>query len=86
MGLMGRLMRVNRCSRKQCRGVFRKMRAVVKKVAVNSGIKSQQLKFQYDISSYVLNFDDGCCKLGDIDRAFLQQKFTWVYVIAVVEY
>lgn len=85
MGLFGRLMRVNRCSRKQCRSVFRKMQVVVKKVAVNSGLKSQQLNFQYDISSYALNFDDSCCKFGDIDIASLQQKFICVYVISVVE-
>lgn len=61
------------------------MQAVLKKVAVNSGLKSQQLKFRYDFSSYALNFEDGCCKLRDIDMASLQQKFTWVYVILVVE-
>lgn len=62
------------------------MRAAINKAAVKSGLKRQQLNFQYDPSSYALNFDDGCCRGGDMDRGFLQKEnFTCVYVIKVVE-
>lgn len=62
------------------------MRSAIKKVVVKSGLKRQQLNFQYDPSSYSLNFDDGCFKGGEINRGFLQKEnVTCVYIIKVVE-
>lgn len=85
MGLIGRLVRANCYGMQQCRSVFWRMRAAIKKGAVKSGLKRQQLNFQYDPSSYALNFDDGCCIGGDVDRGFLQKEnFTCVYVVKVV--
>lgn len=86
MGLTGRLVWVNSYSKKQCRSLFWRMRAAMKKAAAKSG---QKLKFQYDPSSYALNFDDG---FGERNRSFQPPKFleecsntatTWVYVIWV---
>ncbi|BBH00844.1 hypothetical protein Prudu_010941 [Prunus dulcis] len=60
MGLVGSLVWVNAYSRKQCRSLFWRMRAALKKALKNSG--KQQLRFQYDPSSYALHFDDGSWK------------------------
>ncbi|KAJ4849666.1 hypothetical protein Tsubulata_019862 [Turnera subulata] len=65
MGFIGELERVNNFSRKQCKSLFWRVKAAVKKAVKNGGKKQQQqFKFQYDPSSYALNFDDGCCHLG----------------------
>lgn len=55
-----------RKKKKHCNngGLLWRMRAAVKK-AVNGGGR-RQAKFQYDPSSYALNFDDG---VGDDERA-----------------
>ncbi|KAI3741127.1 hypothetical protein L1987_58794 [Smallanthus sonchifolius] len=66
MGAIGRLMWMNTCSKKQCRSLFWRMRAAMKKavkkhsilVALYGGPK-KEFNFQYDPSSYALNFDDG---------------------------
>ncbi|CAL0309386.1 unnamed protein product [Lupinus luteus] len=55
MGLLGNLEWVNAYGKKHCRILFWRMKKALKK-----GGKKQQLKFQYDPSSYALNFDDGC--------------------------
>ncbi|KAJ1443860.1 hypothetical protein SESBI_00031 [Sesbania bispinosa] len=49
--------------------VFWRMRAAVKRAFKNGGKK--QLKFQYDPSSYALNFDDGCLHLRDAAKKFI---------------
>lgn len=63
----------------------------MKKAIKNAG-KQQQLKFQYDPSSYALNFDDGCVHLGkgvtELKQAKLQdfpdmRKTSWVYIVLV---
>ncbi|KAL3522223.1 hypothetical protein ACH5RR_015057 [Cinchona calisaya] len=94
MGLAANLSWVNTYTKKHCRRLFLKMRAAVKNVVKNGG--KQQLKFQYDPSSYALNFDDGCYELGEKTKAvFVQQNHnsilhngcsksattTWIYVI-----
>ncbi|KAK3033460.1 hypothetical protein RJ639_033064 [Escallonia herrerae] len=56
MGLVGCLVWVNSCTKKQCRSLLCRMRAVVKAAARNGG--KRQFRFQYDPSSYALNFDD----------------------------
>ncbi|MCD7466156.1 hypothetical protein HAX54_002585 [Datura stramonium] len=62
---------VTNYSKKQCKCLFGRMRAAVKKLAVKSnGENRRQVKFQYDPSSYALNFDDGNFDLGDRERAF----------------
>ncbi|KAK4340574.1 hypothetical protein RND71_039075 [Anisodus tanguticus] len=66
-GFMRSFLWVNNYSKKQCRCLFGRMRAVVKNLAVKN---KRQVKFQYDPSSYALNFDDGNFDLGDRDRAF----------------
>ncbi|XP_059439581.1 uncharacterized protein LOC132172147 [Corylus avellana] len=92
MGLGGSLEWVSAYSKKRCRSLFWRMRAAVKKAVKNAG--KQQLKFQYDPSSYALNFDDGGCHLGKGAVEFtharkLQQDFqdirrtAWVYVVWV---
>ncbi|KAK8618383.1 hypothetical protein V6N13_132376 [Hibiscus sabdariffa] len=52
---MGKFQWVNSCGRKQCRSIFWRMRAALKRRS------TQQLEFRYDPSSYALNFDDGSC-------------------------
>jgi hypothetical protein len=60
MGLLENLEWVNVYGKKRCRSLFWRMRAAVKRAAVKNGNNKQRLKFQYDPSSYALNFDDGC--------------------------
>ncbi|KAI4296659.1 hypothetical protein L6164_036601 [Bauhinia variegata] len=93
MGLMGSLKWVHGYGKKRCRSLFWRMRAAVKKALKKGG--KQQLKFQYDPSSYALNFDDGCCRnVAEGKKLFRDarvQEFpfpdvnnaTWVYVIWV---
>ncbi|PWA87094.1 hypothetical protein CTI12_AA135530 [Artemisia annua] len=67
MGVMERLEWMNTCSKKQCRSLFWRMRAAMKKAVKNKhtffvalyGGTKKQFNFQYDPSSYALNFDDG---------------------------
>ncbi|EEF40896.1 conserved hypothetical protein [Ricinus communis] len=95
MGFIGSLEWVNNFSKKQCKSLFWRVRAAVKKAVKKNGGK-QQVKFQYDPSSYALNFDDGgCCHLGgggggrggyavksekNLDG---NNKTVWVYVVWV---
>ncbi|PWA56900.1 hypothetical protein CTI12_AA413020 [Artemisia annua] len=66
MGVMERLEWMNTCSKKQCRSLFWRMRAAMKKAVKNKhtffvalyGGTKKQFNFQYDPSSYALNFDD----------------------------
>ncbi|KAK7302732.1 hypothetical protein RJT34_13628 [Clitoria ternatea] len=91
MGLLERLEWVNAYGKKRCRSLFWRMRAALKKAMKNGG--KQQLKFQYDPSSYALNFDDGCCHLTDAAKKFIGDvrvleltdinTTTWVYVLWV---
>ncbi|XWS12702.1 hypothetical protein CRYUN_Cryun37aG0113000 [Craigia yunnanensis] len=60
--IYGRLEWVNSYGKKQCRSLFWRVKAALKK-AVKSRRK-QHFKFQYDPSRYALNFDDGCCRSG----------------------
>ncbi|CAI9756492.1 unnamed protein product [Fraxinus pennsylvanica] len=85
MGLLGSFVWVQNYGKKQCRRLFWKMRAATIKAVKNRG--KQQVKFQYDPSSYALNFDDGSQQMGS---AFHQPKFQdypkntiWIYVIWV---
>lgn len=84
------LERMNAYGKKQCRSLFWRARAALKK-AMKNGSK-RQLKFQYDPSSYALNFDDGHNKMGEDSDAFkfeLQycgsayNSAMWVYVLWV---
>lgn len=58
-------------SKRRCRRLFFRTRAALKKGMKNNGWckGKEELTFQYDPSSYALNFDDGCCNLysGDED-------------------
>ncbi|CAN4092075.1 unnamed protein product [Withania somnifera] len=58
---------VNNYSKKQCKWLFGRVRAAMKKLA---GKNKRKVKFQYDPLSYALNFDDGNFGLGDRERAF----------------
>ncbi|ESR62512.1 hypothetical protein CICLE_v10017305mg [Citrus x clementina] len=62
MGLMRSLEWVNSYGQRKCRSLFWRVRAALKN-AVKTGGK-QHFKFQYDPSSYALNFDDGRSNYG----------------------
>ncbi|KAK8607924.1 hypothetical protein V6N13_023368 [Hibiscus sabdariffa] len=83
---MGKFQWVNSYGKKQCRSIFWRMRAALRRRS------KQQLEFRYDPSSYALNFDDGCCHSSvgtdkvEMDRfpGCLACKNTiWVYVLWV---
>ncbi|KAI3466660.1 hypothetical protein Pfo_023323 [Paulownia fortunei] len=83
MGLVESLGWIQSVGKKQCRSLYRRVRAAMKK-AVRNGSKPHA-KFQYDPYSYALNFDDGFH--GD-ERDFQQPEFQecpertiWVYVV-----
>ncbi|GMI82369.1 hypothetical protein HRI_001906200 [Hibiscus trionum] len=88
---MGRLEWMNSYGKKQCRSLFWRAKAAMKK-AVKSRSK-RQFKFQYDPSSYALNFDDGYCHPGVGSNALqlsrlqdcsdCQNDMVWVYVLRV---
>ncbi|KAI9121031.1 hypothetical protein QN277_020163 [Acacia crassicarpa] len=65
MGFMGSLEWPNYFDKKRCKTLFFRLRAKLKKALKDSGAssshKKKQLRFQYDPSSYALNFDDGSC-------------------------
>ncbi|KAE8728571.1 hypothetical protein F3Y22_tig00004205pilonHSYRG00041 [Hibiscus syriacus] len=71
--------RVNSYGKKQCRGLFRRAKAAMRK-AVKSRSK-RQFKFQYDPSSYALNFDDGYCHSGVGSSAVQLARYqeSWEY-------
>ncbi|KAM1033290.1 hypothetical protein ACFX13_037615 [Malus domestica] len=97
MGLVGRLVWVNAYSRKRCRSLFWRVRAALRKAIKNSG-KQRLRTFQYDPSSYALNFDDGSWKSGEgANAAFKHARpqrcsvsdldigsSGWVYVLWVI--
>lgn len=93
MGLLERLEWVNAYGKKHCKSLFWRMRASLKKALKNGG--KQRLKFQYDPSSYALNFDDGRCHhLRDAAKMFMGDarvlelkdidNTTLVYVLLVI--
>ncbi|KVH89570.1 hypothetical protein Ccrd_008437 [Cynara cardunculus var. scolymus] len=66
MGFIEKLVWRNTCSKKQCRSLFWRMRAAMKKAVKNQtflvafyGGQKRHFNYQYDPSSYALNFDDG---------------------------
>ncbi|CAK9327414.1 unnamed protein product [Citrullus colocynthis] len=84
------LERMDAYGKKQCRSLFWKVRAALKK-AIKNGSK-RRLKFQYDPSSYALNFDDGHSKIREDIDAFkyevhncgnVYNSAMWVYVLWV---
>ncbi|XP_010547334.1 PREDICTED: uncharacterized protein LOC104819117 [Tarenaya hassleriana] len=85
MRLEERFEAVNRYRKK----VFWMAKAAVKKAVRNNGgggvkKKKKQLRFQYDPSSYALNFDDGG---GASPQRFSGdvKNITWVYYVVFVE-
>ncbi|MCL7044801.1 hypothetical protein MKW94_023805 [Papaver nudicaule] len=72
---------------KYCRSLFFRTRATLKKVVVKNE-REKKLKFQYDPSSYALNFDDGMRKEADhqIIGSCDEMNSTWVYVLWVKSY
>ncbi|KAF5742256.1 hypothetical protein HS088_TW09G00300 [Tripterygium wilfordii] len=86
MGLVGSLEWASSYSKKQCRSLFWRMRAAVKKAMKNG--ERQKVQFHYDPSSYALNFDDGsCCRNGTNPVIHPNSKGCdtniWVYAIRV---
>ncbi|KAL5096625.1 hypothetical protein RYX36_000952 [Vicia faba] len=57
MGLLEKFEWANAYGKKHCTSLFWRIRAAVKRALKNG--KKQRLMFQYDPSSYALNFDDG---------------------------
>lgn len=94
MGLLiGSFGCVNSYSKKQCRALFWWLKAAVKKAVKKNGGK-KRFKFQYDPSSYALNFDDGRCNLDafkhgntNTNTNILQEShlILWVCVLWVEE-
>ncbi|KAI3866916.1 hypothetical protein MKW92_013471 [Papaver armeniacum] len=73
---------------KFCRSLFFRTRATLKKAVVKNE-KGKRLKFQYDPSSYALNFDDGLRKEADnqiTTGSCNEINSTWVYVLWVKSY
>ncbi|CAL0300875.1 unnamed protein product [Lupinus luteus] len=72
MGMLGNFEWVNAYDKKRCKSLFWRIRATVKKAFKKCG-KKKQLKFQYDPSSYALNFDDGSSHfdIGDAANKFM---------------
>ncbi|XP_054804289.1 uncharacterized protein LOC129307377 [Prosopis cineraria] len=60
MGFMGNLEWGNYFGKKRCKSLFWRLRAKLKKALNHGATHKKQLRFQYDPSSYALNFDDGC--------------------------
>ncbi|CAI0468507.1 unnamed protein product [Linum tenue] len=92
MGLAGKLESVNSFSRKKCRSLFWRVRAAVKKAMKSRwGNQHGKKKFQYDPSSYALNFDDSCRRFSSSTAAAVagnnvngNSNFTiWVYIVWV---
>ncbi|KAK8692649.1 hypothetical protein V6N13_076105 [Hibiscus sabdariffa] len=90
-GYMDFMGRVNSYGKKKCTSLFCRAKAAMKK-AVKRRSK-RQFKFQYDPSSYALNFDDGYCHPGVDssairvarfqDCSYYQNAMIWVYVLRV---
>ncbi|KAL2341936.1 hypothetical protein Fmac_009876 [Flemingia macrophylla] len=84
--MAGLLQWVHAYGKKRCRSLFWRVRAALKK-ALNNGVKANN--FQYDPSSYALNFDDGCCHatkkfIGDarvLELTDISNTTTFVYVL-----
>uniref|UniRef100_A0A6N2KPP7 Uncharacterized protein n=1 Tax=Salix viminalis TaxID=40686 RepID=A0A6N2KPP7_SALVM len=73
--------------KKQCRTLYWRLKAAVRRAVKRKG-GEMRFKFQYDPSSYALNFDDGGCNLGASEHAFrhcktLQESclILWIYVV-----
>lgn len=85
----GSLGRASRYGKKHCRILFWRIRAALKKALLDNG--KPRFRFQYDPSSYALNFDDGSYHLGDrgfhqsiyIVQSFCYTTTTWIYVFWV---
>ncbi|KAK8580689.1 hypothetical protein V6N13_143754 [Hibiscus sabdariffa] len=83
-GYMDFMGKVNSYGKKKCRSLFCRAKAAMKK-AVESRSK-RQFKFQYDPSSYALNFDDGSSAIQVArfqDCSDYQNDMIWVYVLRV---
>ncbi|KAF7803516.1 putative Glucose-fructose oxidoreductase domain-containing protein 2 [Senna tora] len=91
MGLLGSLEWMNNYGKRRCRSLFCRVRAKVKKALRDRAKHKKQLRFQYDPSSYALNFDDGSFHSdpgsGDsgVQEFYTQvnNNTTWVYVVWV---
>ncbi|PSS24667.1 Vesicle-trafficking protein like [Actinidia chinensis var. chinensis] len=92
MGVFGRLVWVNNYGKKQCRSLFWRVRAAMKRAVKINGSK-RQFRFHYDPLSYALNFDDGGWKLGEGGNGFqfhkvvkiedISEATVWVYFLWV---
>ncbi|PON71006.1 hypothetical protein PanWU01x14_077160 [Parasponia andersonii] len=76
MGSVGNLFCVNANGRKQFRILFFRLRAALKKAAKNGS--RRDFTFQYDPSSYALNFDD-----AKPQQCSDTKTIQWVYVLWV---
>ncbi|CAN6453452.1 unnamed protein product [Victoria cruziana] len=70
MGLVEKLAWANEYGKRRCRRAYWRVRAEIRKVVKN--MHEQRLRFQYDASSYALNFDDGsACAGGCLDDTII---------------
>uniref|UniRef100_A0A7N0TJW8 Uncharacterized protein n=1 Tax=Kalanchoe fedtschenkoi TaxID=63787 RepID=A0A7N0TJW8_KALFE len=87
---------VSAYSRSQCRRLFFRARAALKRALKSNGCRGRdQLRFQYDPWSYALNFDDGCsdfrrlelrsCRAGRSGGGAVLVIVLWVNPVAKVE-
>ncbi|KAG6573243.1 hypothetical protein SDJN03_27130, partial [Cucurbita argyrosperma subsp. sororia] len=77
------LARMNAYGKRQCMSLFWRVRAALKK-AIKNGSK-RPLRFQYDPSSYALNFDDGHTKISEdiLDDASKYEHFRIVAILTI---
>uniref|UniRef100_A0A7N0VMP0 Uncharacterized protein n=1 Tax=Kalanchoe fedtschenkoi TaxID=63787 RepID=A0A7N0VMP0_KALFE len=82
-GLVGRMGSWVSCAsgKRQCRRLFWRVKAAVRKALNKGGDGRRGKRFQYDPWSYALNFDDGDLKARENISLVTGAGFTVIYVL-----